>query len=57
MTILATHVRRYGADRTEIARDDGTRLGWIDNVTGEVHAETEQFLLEIRTWIADRGER
>ena len=57
MSFTATRVRRYGADRTEVVRDDGTRLGWIDNLTGEVHAESEQYNLEIRTWIADRGER
>lgn len=57
MGIIAKHVRRYGADRTEISREDGTKLGWVDNLTGEIYAEAEQFLLEIRTWIAERDEQ
>lgn len=57
MSMIAERVRLYGNDRTVLMRDDGTELGWIDNLTGEIHTDSEQYLLEIRAWVADRGER
>lgn len=57
MSIWGKHKRVLGHDRMYLTRDDGTLLGWVDELTGEIHVEAEAYLLEIRAWIADRGER
>lgn len=47
----ATRWRRYGQDRTYLALDDGTQVGWIDNLSGEVHAKSDAHLVSISKWI------
>ncbi|MGH3384389.1 MAG: nuclease-related domain-containing protein [Nocardioidaceae bacterium] len=37
--VTVTRWRRYGKDRLYVTAEDGTRLGWHDLVTGEVHVE------------------
>lgn len=55
MSILATPWRRYGKDRTYLSQEDGTALGWVDNVTGAVHAESEEAALLITGWLGEAG--
>ncbi len=52
MNIVATPWRRYGKNRTYLAHEDGTALGWIDNLTGEVHTESDVAGAHIAAWVA-----
>lgn len=54
MNIVATQWRRYGKDRTYLAHEDGTALGWIDNLTGDVHAESDEARSVISDWMTAR---
>jgi hypothetical protein len=47
----ATPWRRYGKERTYFVDDDGTTLGWVDGLTGEVHADAERARLAIEAWL------
>ena len=44
--------RRYGHDRTYFESDDGQDLGWVDNLTGEVHPESDEASALITAWLA-----
>jgi hypothetical protein len=51
MVIKATAWRRYGKDRTYL-HDDELPLGWVDNVTGDIHVESEELRETITRWLA-----
>ena len=42
MEIRGTLWRKYGHDRTYLADELGTRLGWVDNKTGTLTVDVEE---------------
>lgn len=53
MEIAASRWRKYGHDRTYLTdAETGTRLGYLDNLTGTLHVEADGALLDLETWMA-----
>jgi len=48
--------RKYDHDRTYLAQEYGTPLGWVDNLTGEVRAESDEAASAITEWMAGQPE-
>ncbi|WP_083970778.1 nuclease-related domain-containing protein [Actinoplanes awajinensis] len=57
MPATAQPWRRYGHDRVYVTADDGTRLGFLDLKTGEVHevppGREDEFHAAVRPWVQE----
>jgi hypothetical protein len=50
MEIRQTLWRKYGHDRTYLTDESGTRLGWLNNSTGELTVESEPHREVLEAW-------
>ncbi len=56
MEIRSSTWRKYGHDRTYLADATDTRLGWIDNKTGQLTVEVEAHRAALEAWVTTNGE-
>jgi hypothetical protein len=50
MEIRPTRWRKYGHDRTYLSDEVGTRLGWVDNLTGALTVDVEELRAALASW-------
>ncbi|MBI1379241.1 MAG: hypothetical protein GC157_17445 [Frankiales bacterium] len=50
------HMAKYGHDRTYLADETDTRLGWVDNRTGELTVEVEAHRAALEAWVTTNVE-
>lgn len=51
MEIQTTAWKKFGHDRTYLADDQGNRLGWVDNKTGELTVESTEHQEILQEWM------
>ena len=54
--LKATRWKKYGKDRTYYVDEAGEKVGWVDNITGEVTGERPGGAEQVRAWLAEEAE-